>query len=834
MRLINLLLAGTTAAAALSGVSPALAQQSPTEVTANASDEIIVTGRAGAMDRRKVDVSYAVTGISDEALRLQAPISTAEVFKAIPGFWVEASGGEASNNVRTRGIPTDGYSSVTIQEDGLTIQHDGGLGWLNADQSFRVDETIGRVEAVRGGPASIFASNSPGGTVNFITRQAGNEAEGVVKVQVGDYGLYRTDFFYGGPLGNDWGFTLGGFYRSDEGVRDPGFTQNQGGQIRVGLSRELQNGRIDINVKHIDDNVGFLLPVPLTFDGGGDVAAVPGFDANYGTLAGPDNRLLSFRSPNGARDFDLARGTDVNLTAVTVKADLDVGAGWRMQNIARYRTSDIVRNGLFPTGNIETATARLNGLRAAALAAYPGATDVRYRYATTGAAFDTANQNGNGLVVSGNLLSVSVPLQEFTNDLRFVHTFDLGGQTHDVAIGAYFSNYSYDYDRFMATANLEVRDQARRLDIVAVNGAGAVVGRVTDNGILRYGSLFDNAAIDARVFAFYASDEWQVTSKLRIDAGVRYETVDFTGSVEGKQTVDLGVAGTLADNQFITGTGVFTPIDRSYSDTGITVGANYQLADEMGVFARYTDTFRLPAPSEFQGSPGDALRTDIRTTPVRMAEGGVKWESDFFNLYATAFYTKFENVRFTDNVFNSTTNTFTTRVGYADTKTYGVEIEGMVRPVDWADLSAALSWQNPEYENFTFTQNVGGSPVTVTFNGKQLIRVPEIGLRIVPGLNVMGGKLRIETPIEYYSERYADAANTQSLPAYTVVNLNARWDITDALSISLAGVNLTNEIGLTEGNPRAGQFISGDAGAKYYLARPVLGRSWRLAAAYRF
>ena len=127
---------------------------------------------------------------------------------------------------------------------------------------------------------------------------------------------------------------------------------------------------------------------------------------------------------------------------------------------------------------------------------------------------------------------------------------------------------------------------------------------------------------------------------------------------------------------------------------------------------------------------------------------------------------------------------------------------------------------------------MGGAPVTVTFNGKQLIRVPEIGLRVVPGVNLLDNRLRLEAPIEYYSKRYADTANTQSLPAYTVVNLNARWDVTDALSFSLAGVNLTNEIGLTEGNPRAGQFISGDAGAKYYLARPVLGRSWRVAASH--
>jgi outer membrane receptor protein involved in Fe transport len=813
---------------------PAFAQNANSNSEAISVEEIVVTARAGTTARRKADVSYAITAISGDALRLQAPISTAEVFKAIPGFWVEASGGEASNNVRTRGIPTDGYSSVTIQEDGLTVQHDGGLGWLNADQSFRVDETIGRVEAVRGGPASIFASNSPGGTVNFITRQAGSKPEGTIKAQFGDYGMYRTDFFYGAPLSDNWGLTVGGFYRADQGVRDPGFTQNKGGQIRVGLSRVWESGRIDINVKHIDDNVGFLLPVPLTFDGSGDVAAVPGFDANYGTLAGNDNRLLSFRSPNGPKDFDLSRGTDVKLTAATIKADLDIGAGWRLQNIARFRTSEIVRNGLFPTGNIETAQARLNSARASALAAFPGATNVEYRYVTRSTTFDVANQNGNGLVVSGNLLSVSVPLDEFTNDVRVVRKFELGNQTHDFAFGAYFSNFSYDYDRFMATANLDVKDNAERLDIVAVNATGAIVGRVTDNGILRYGSLYDNAAIDATVTAFYASDEWQVTPKLRIDAGLRYESIEFTGSVEGKQTIDLGVAGTLADNQFITGTGVFTPISRDYNDTSFTLGANYQINDKLGVFARYTDTSRLPSPSEFQGSAGDALRTDIKVTPVVMAEGGIKFQSDLFDAYATVFNTKFENVRFTDNVFSSATNSFTTRVGYADTKTYGVEIEGMVRPLDWADLSVALSWQNPEYENFTFTQNVGGTPVTISFNGKQLIRVPKIGLRAVPGVNLLDGKIRVEAPIEYYSKRYADTANSQSLPAYTVFNLNARWNLTDTLTLALAGANLTNEIGLTEGNPRAGQFISGDAGARYYLARPVLGRTWRISASYSF
>jgi outer membrane receptor protein involved in Fe transport len=814
-------------------VASVLSVSAPAGFTADALEEVVVTGRVGTRELTKPELSFAATTIDADRLRFIAPLSTAEVFKSVPGFWVEASGGEASNNVRSRGIPTDGYSSVTIQEDGLTIQHDGGLGWLNADQSFRMDETVARVEAVRGGPSAIFAANSPGGVVNFITRKPGDSAEGLVKLQVGDYGMYRTDFYFGSPLGDRWDASVGGFFRTDDGVRPPGFRQNEGGQLRIALGYDLEDGRIDVNFKHIDDNVGFLLPVPLTFDGSGDTAGVSGFDPNYGTLAGPDNRLSVFPSPKGPLDFDLSRGTDVKLSQFTVKIDLGLGDGWRLLNTARLRDSEIVRNGLFPTGDVQTARARLTSLRAAAQTAYPGA-DLRMVYATSGEAFNLDGANGNGLVISGNLLSVAVPLREFANDLRVSKAFDLGGAVHDFTLGAYIADFSYDYDRFMSTANLELRDQARRLDVLAVSGTGAVVGKVTDNGILRHGSLYDNATVEAQSVAAYLADEWQVTDALRVDAGVRYEEIDFSGAVEGKRTVDLGIAGTLADNQVITGTGTFQGFDRRYDQTSFTLGVNWQFAEGLGVFGRYTDTGRLPSPSEFQGSVGDAVRTDIRVTPVTMLEAGLKWVGENYSLYATAFQSEFNGVRFTDNVFNSTTNSFTTRVGYADTKTFGVELEGDISFAQMFYVRGAVTWQQPEYESFTFTNNVGGTPVVVTFNGNQLIRVPELSVRLNPGVMLLGGRLRAELDAEHYSKRFADAANSQSLPAYEVFGANVMWQATERLSLGFHGVNLTNEIGLTEGNPRAGQFVSGDAGARFYTARPILGRSYRVSATYKF
>ena len=117
----------------------------------------------------------------------------------MPGFWVEASGGEASGNVRARGIPVDGFGSITLLEDGMPVQHDPALGYLNGDQAFRLDETIDRIEVVRGGPSSIFYSNAPAGAVNYIPRSVGDHAEGVVKYTAGDYGLNRLDLWYGAP-----------------------------------------------------------------------------------------------------------------------------------------------------------------------------------------------------------------------------------------------------------------------------------------------------------------------------------------------------------------------------------------------------------------------------------------------------------------------------------------------------------------------------------------------------------------------------------------------------------------------------------------------------------
>jgi catecholate siderophore receptor len=779
-------------------LSTATHAQTISDNTSNDSlDTVVVTGRAGVEEAQKVDLSYAVTTINADSLRRQAPLGVADALKSVPGFWVESSGGEASANIRARGIPQEGFSAVGMLEDGLPLQHDPGLGYLNADQSFRLDETVERIEVVRGGPASMFASNAPGGAVNFITRRPGKELKGLLKLESSDYGLKRADAWFGGPIG-EWRFGAGGFYRKDDGVRDPGYTANKGGQLRVALGRDFEGGSIDFNVKRIDDNVIFYTGLPLTHGANGDITGVPGIDALHGTLSGPETEHVRLVNMNGPFDLDIGRGTDVKLTQYTANLKYDLPNEWRLQNGLRYRESESARIGLFPNTPI-AAAARIAQYKSQFLALVPGAADIQLRYVTApNAVFDPASQNGNGLITDGALRQVSVPLDELLDDVRVMRNFTIAGQRHDVAIGAYFARENETFQRYSANSLLEVADNARLLNAVAVDAAGNPIATLTDNGITRYGSEFANGTGESKSYALYASDEWQINEPLRIDLGARFEKVSVQGRVEKTGSVNLRGAS-IADDNILSGTGVFDSFDRSFNDTGWTAGANYQFVPTQGVFARYTSTFRLPSVGSYI--------TNATAKPVTQKmdfiEAGYKFARRDMTFYATAFDTKFDSYEFSELVFNPVTANFDSRTSYTDTKTIGVELEGSYAPVEWFDVRVSGTWQKPKFGDLVTQSLVNGTVVSFDYSDNQLVRIPKISYRVTPGFNFMGDRARVEADFEHYGSRFSDAANSLTLPSYSVLGANASYQLTQQISFFVRGENLTNEVGLTEGNPRA-------------------------------
>lgn len=808
-------------------VPPAPEARAP--LVSEPAPDVVVTGRAAASPVGETQLSYAVTRISPTELARKGPISTASLFRDIPGFWVESSGGEASNNVRSRGIPTDGYSSVALIEDGLPVQYDGGLGYQNTDQVFRIDSTIERVEAVRGGPSAIFTPNAPGGSVNFITRGGLRDPGYTLSATLGGAAYRRVDGYAGFRVTPHLGLSLGGFYREDRGLRDPGFPADRGGQVRAAVDYERDGLRLTFNVKRLDDRVILYLPVPLRSDAAGAVRAIPGFDPLYDTLAGPDEVHVPFRTAQGRRDFDLSRGTRSRVTFYTLGARKAWEDGTALELKLRLRTGTTTRDGLFPIGRPMTQADYVASVLPRIAAAYPDTAAIRLLYASGGQPVPV-DSNGNGLLVGANLLSVAMPMRELIGDVRVTRAVDGWGH-HDLAAGATYDDTRLDFARTMGTVLLDVRGQARRVDVLAVDAGGRRIGALTDNGFIRYGSLFDDATLRPSSIAFYLADEWRIAPHWRIDLGARWERVRIGGEVQRTTAVDLGDPATLADDAVLTGVGVGMPFRRRFAGFNWTIGTNYSVSAGTGLFARFTRIARLPSASEFIGDPG---RSDEATVPILMAEAGVTLRHRRWNLSAVGFQTRFTRLPFTDYRFDSASSAYVSHTAIADTATWGVEVSGHASLIGPLQVDLMATWQDPRYRNFRFVDMVDDRPVTRDYTGRQLIRVPLLALRLTPALDLLAGRLRIAADVTRYSRRFADIANTQPLPSFAMIGMTVTALPADHLKLTVQADNLTNALGLTEGNPRAGSFDTGGRANSYFVARPEFGRTLRATVGWSF
>lgn len=766
---------------------PATAEADEEDEEPLAMGSIVTTGTA-SKDRTKYNSSVAITTIDDEEIARRDPSSTADLLSSVPGFWVEQTAGTTQGNVFARGIIQDGgYRYVGLMEDGIPIYPVFELSFYNPDQFVRVDSTISRVEALRGGTAPIFTSGAVGGTVNFVTRSPGLEPEGAVTGTIGDYGMYGVDGYWNGPVSEDWGLAVGGYYRVSDGIRDPGYTADEGGQFRVNLVRTFLDGELEIFGKYLDDRSLFVVPIPLQGDPS-DPDAVNGGDAGEYSLHSED--LAAAGLPPSAAEVgvagsDLEDGIHPELFTTGARLTWDFTDVLRFTNLFRFTDGGVRFDGIFP-GPAPVTGAEFATMRGVA----PDFTVI-----STGAGYgaDQFVQNHGHWVVDKDYEAIQ-------NDARLNFLLE----SHDLTLGLYYADYSMDEG--WSLGNLLLMDVSSRPNRLFLPG-------VTDpSGFTQYSFFNLLADYDAQAYALYASDEWQVTDALRLDFGLRYDSQDTDASVSNGMTMDLdGDPATTFDVAALAGPGR-TNRNIDFDHLGYSLGFNYELNDTNALFGHYTDAAKLP---HF-----DDIRNEVFIKDeVTNIEFGYKTIVGGLGLFVTAFQTEFDNVPFQDVLADGSI-----AVRRAETRTRGLEIEGEYQPTDIFNLQFSVTQQDPEYQDFS------GSMIDNT--GNQIRRIPETMARITPALLFAGERGRVYFTYSYFSERFSNDENTIELPSYNKLDAGVVFDVTEKVSVQLVGDNLTDEVGLTEGNPRT-DVGAGGIGA-LYVARPLFGRSFRASVGVRF
>ena len=751
---------------------PAMAQEDEPDAEYGTIEEVIVTGVAGGAELRKFDASFAITTTSSEEISKFSPKSTADLFKVVPGVWAESSGGVSGANVFVRGFPASGDAPfLTVHVNSVPIFPPPTLSFLENSTLFRIDETIVRMEALRGGPNPVFSNGQPGLTTNFILREGSEDTEGLVKFTTSDYDLRRFDGYISGEIAEEFYYMIGGYITSSPGLRDSQFNSDEGNQITINLTKDLEQGTVNLFHRQTDDSGTWYLPVALN---------VPGVDNAYnqiGTL-NRQRRILfanDFGDPTfvnpGEKTLDLGegRGWDGSVTGASVV--FDITDQWQLTNRTSLTKGDADTLGLVPDGGAINVGDLLADPAVDPLAVVTGPIE--------GSVSGRSIANSEYIQRFGAWV-VRKDIEAFTNDLSFEYSADFG----TITFGYYAANSSTDEFWSLGNHKYEV-----------VQAGGEVVTGIECNDDPTIDSCnwnYDIDAVgDATTNALYLAGTFFATDRLTLDAGLRFENHQV------EYSVDEGLDGqvTLA-------------VSTEEDEPSWTLAGNYAFTDTFAAFLRLNQGSRMPYFDDYRDNRDAFNNGNNLVQDVEQYELGVKWVTDYLSVYATGFFIEVDP------------SIFVALAGAAP---------GEISTNEATGVEVDANWVTDVGFNLNLNATIQESEIVAGANsGNEQQRQPGWQLRLTPSYDVEIGttiEASIFGTITAVDDRWSDNANTVKLDGYEKLDLGFIARINERFIVQFAADNITDEEGLTEGDPRNPGAPNG---------RFIMPRSYKLSVGYEF
>ncbi|MFC4765189.1 TonB-dependent receptor [Dyella koreensis] len=790
-------------------------------------EQVVVTGAANVGGIKKIDASYSITAATAEQIKEANPKSTADLLKISPGLWPESTGGQTGANIEIAGFPGGGDAPYfTTQMMGSPLYGMPTLSFFETTSIFRLDDTVDRVEILQGGPSVVFGDGQIGATANFMLKQGTAKPSGSIGLTYGNEGLWRGDGFLGFKVADNWFGSVGGFWRKSDGVRSPQFSADKGGQFTATLSHTMDNGSLMLYARVLNDRNQFITPIPLIQHGSDSFSSYPGFDPLTDTYYSKYIQHVNLPGyPGGGTSANLANGRGAKMNFFGGNFDYDLSGGWTISDKFLLNQGDVDTNALFSGSNPDTlnnmlyyTSTDLGGLGLPAQGIPIGSATATY---VNGGGVVDPNQS----VIHQGWWYIHKHLKNMNNDFRLSKELFEG---NTLTAGIYLAHYTMNDKWALGNQMLMTNTPNARPIQVVGNGKS-----VTDyQGFLDYGAY--NIAQNGKSTnkAFYLSDSWRIGPWL-FDASARVENQDSTLHVCNLHNVNLdGNANTLYDNSTPVCDGTFATTKYDKTHTSWTVGANYELADNMSVYGRVNKGAHF-------GDFDNALRgnTTGNTPPLQKVqnfEAGFKYQSQLVYADITVYHRQFSGLPY------QPTNAAGAPVGSpllygSDSK--GINLSGAVMPIDNLKVQVVANYLDGHYSHYSacipYNNQVVGNGCAF-INGKQLQRQPKFRYMLMPSYRFLfpWGDVTAFVTYTHVGPHTQDQSALQQLGSYNtwdfgiVANVEQNWEL------RLQGTNITNELGLTESNSRIFGSAAGAGGV--ILARPLEGREVNFQVKYKF
>lgn len=732
-----------------------------------------------AKGRDLLDTAISASVLDSVDIGKVGTTSVAGIIGNLPGIRAETSGVDGFSSLTVRGLPlaADGTKYLQIQEDGLPVLEFGDIHLAGTDTFVRSDLGLSQVQVIRGGSASTFASNSPGGLINLISK-TGEQEEGGVQLSAGlGHDLKRIDFNYGAPLGEGWRFHIGGFYREGEGPRETGYTAVRGGQFKANVTRQFDGGFIRIYGKYLDDRQPNYSLFPVLI--GGTNAAptfgnLPGTDARRDTSLSPYTATFAgLDQNNNPATNDVRNGIRGVVKSVGLEAQFEI-ADWTVSNKFRFAANSGHYN-----ENISLLT-----LPADVMAATLGGPGAVVTYASGPKAGDVlsdpAGLNGNGLLSVPLYIHARLNnLNNVANDVRASRVWTLGDGKLTTTAGVYASSQNVDMYWTFATGleGFGPGGSTTRFDLTTAGGLP-----LTDGGLLAYGfpaftgvglsTYHRRYDVNYRTVAPYASTNYQigkfsVGASLRLDygkvSGLLYGA-DLGGGRNGTGAVDLDGNGVISIPETQVATLPLTQpgnVDYKYDYLSYSAGVNYRIAEPVSIFARYSRGGRAAAERVFfspQHDPASGGLTDpsLAYGRVKQAEAGVKLRHNGISVFLTGFWASTSESGF--QIGADATGAATVINFSRSYSAKGLELESEIHRGPFS-LSVGATYAKSKIDRDT---------TDATLNGNRPRHQPSLFFSARPQFEQ--GIVTVGTTINGTTSSFAQDSNILKQPGYVIFN----------------------------------------------------------------
>jgi iron complex outermembrane receptor protein len=765
---------------------------------------IVVT--ANNSRRTQMEMPISVTSFGPSKLANLRFNSNADILRTVPGITAEGGGGDVASNIFIRGLPSGGqYQFSPLQMDGMPVIGTMGMNSSAPDVYFRNDLGISNIEFVKGGSSTLYGAGSVAGIINYTSKIGSNQSRTVLETEVATPGKKRFDFNTSGAfVENSIYYNFSGTYRYDDGPVMTGLPSS-GYQLRGNIRKMLNNGSFTIYFQSIDDKAQFLLPYPLN----ADRTRPTGWDGQtINTLQTSDVAMLTGRTPNGLYQSQAANGAWTKGSYVMADFQKEVGAGWKLN--AKVRTAKYQHQFNF----FGTDGSGVNPLTQDVFykTIAPKAVRGVYTYAD-----DNTPVNSAAKMLQDNMTDRIRPMTDLSSLITLSKEFTTGSINHNFTAGTFASRTEIGDLNIQFRFLSEFKNMPRLVNLTTYDSAG-VGTKFTINGVASMPG-YTNKTIASNKQAFYMSDEMQI-GKLKLDAGVRFETINGIGNIEksatAKNTDGINVAW---------GTGTFDRFNVSTSATALALAASYPITQNINGYANMSKGYFFPELRGLSVKYNSGVPAYPRYQPelINQYEAGLKF--NFSKLTATAAY--FSNTlddRLVVQYLN--VNGAIQEVSkFISSKSSGFELTADLELLKNIHVvGMATSMQATYTKDETTPSNVG----------KWIERQPQF--MYDAGINYNNGRFDLGFSNNYQGKRFGNASNLVTLDPYSIARLSTGYnfllDNKSTLRISGGIFNLTNSEGITEGNPRAGdtQTNSGD----YFVGRPILPRSYYLRLTYTF